>query len=158
MNAKNRIIYIILAIEVVIDQIIKYIICKELSLYQSIRVIDDFFYITYVKNDGAAWSILSGNRIFLILMSLLVIWLIYRYFIKNKKLNLTEQATYGIIYGGIIGNLVDRLLRGNVIDYLDIRIFGYNFPVFNFADICIVFSVIVLAVLVLRGEEDANKN
>lgn len=158
MNAKNKIIYIVLAIEVVIDQIIKYIICKQLSLYQSINVIDNFFYITYVKNDGAAWSMLSGSRIFLILMSLVVIWLIYRYFIKNKKLNLIEKTTYGILYGGIIGNLLDRLFRGNVIDYFDVRIFSYNFPVFNFADICIVLSVMVLAVLVLRGEEYANKN
>lgn len=158
MNAKNKTIYIIMTIEVVIDQIIKYIICKELNLYQSISVIDNFFYITYVKNDGAAWSILSGNKIFLILMSFLVIWLFYRYFIKNKKLSLIEGTTYGILYGGIVGNLIDRIIRGNVIDYLDTRIFGYNFPVFNFADICIVFSVIVLAVLVLRGEIDANKN
>lgn len=158
LKMKNKVIYLIMTIEVVIDQIIKYIICSNLDLFQSLKVIDNLFYITYVENDGAAWSILSGGRIFLILVSFIVMYLFYAFFIKNKKLNLTEKITYGILYGGIIGNLLDRLLRGSVIDYLDVRIFNYNFPVFNFADICIVISIIILGFLIFRGEKNENKN
>lgn len=141
-----------------LDQIIKYIVDKSLDLMQSIKVVENFFSITYVRNDGAAWSILSGNRIFLIMITIVAMILIYVFFIKNKKLSRLENVTYGILYSGIIGNLLDRIFIGSVIDYLDFNIFGYNFPVFNLADMCIVISVILLVILIFRGEKDANKN
>lgn len=158
MKIKNALIYIIIIALVVIDQFIKYIICKELNLFESIQVIKNFLYITYVENNGAAWSLLSGNQVFLIIISLVIIILFYIYFIRNKKIDFKNSIIYGILYGGIVGNLIDRIIRGNVIDYIDVKIFNYDFPVFNLADICIVLSVIMLGILILRGDKDENNS
>lgn len=158
MKIKNKILYLSLIILVTLDQIIKCVVVKSLDLLQSINIIPNFFSITYVENDGAAWSIMAGNRIFLILITFLAIILIYIYFIKNKKITKLESITYGVLYSGIIGNLIDRIFRGRVVDYLDFKIFSYDYPIFNLADICIVVSVILLIIQVFRGEKNANNN
>lgn len=142
-----------------VDQIIKYIVINNMSLYKSIEIIPNFFNITYVENIGAAFSILSGNVLFLILISLLAIILIYIFLIKNKKLNKLQIIMYSLLIGGIIGNLVDRIFRGFVVDYLDFSIFGYNFPIFNFADVCIVLSAIALLFINIKEEKnDTHSN
>lgn len=137
-----------------IDQITKLIITSNFELNKSIVLIDNFFNLTYVRNDGAAWSIFSGNRLFLILIGILAIFLIYKYFIKDKNLRKIEIITYGLLLGGIIGNLIDRIIFGYVIDFLDFLIFGYNFPVFNFADTFIVISVLLIITDAFRGEKN----
>lgn len=148
-----------IGVSVLLDQIIKIIVMVNMSLYQSINVISNFFRITYVRNNGAAWSLFSGNRLFLIAISLIAILVIYFYFIKDKKLNKWEFLSYGILLGGIIGNLIDRIIYGYVIDYLDFKIFNYNFPVFNIADICIVVSIIIICICMIGGELNArNRN
>lgn len=151
---------IITLVCVLVDQIIKLIISGTMGLGGSISIIPDFFSVSYVENDGAAWSIFSGNRIFLILISVFALILIYNYFFKIKNIKTVEFISYSVLIGGIIGNLWDRLKYGKVIDYLDFKIFGYNFPVFNFADICIVISVILLLIdaLIDKGEKDAKNN
>lgn len=142
-----------------VDQIIKYIVINNMSLYKSIEIIPNFFNITYVENIGAAFSILSGNVLFLILISLIAIILIYLFLIKNKKLNKLQITMYSLLIGGIIGNLVDRIFRGFVVDYLDFSIFGYNFPIFNFADVCIVLSAIALLFINIKEEKnDTHSN
>lgn len=158
LKTKSKIIILISFLFVVFDQLIKYVISSNLNLFQSIKVIENFFYITYVKNIGAAFSILSGNRLFLIIMTFIIGYFIYRYFIKDKDINLLEAVTYGILYGGIIGNLIDRIFLGYVIDYLDFKIFGYNYPVFNLADVCIVVSIILLVILILKGDSNEVSN
>ncbi len=143
---------------VLIDQIVKLIIMGTMGVGSSISVIPDFFSLTYVENDGAAWSIFSGNRILLISISVIALILVYWYFIKNKSIKTFELIIYSILIGGIIGNLLDRIKVGCVIDYLDFKIFNYNFPVFNFADICIVISVILLLIYSFKGENRHAKN
>jgi len=147
-------ISIITIICILIDQITKTIITNTLKLYQSIEIINNFFSITYVKNDGAAWSILSGGRFFLILIGIISLILIYKYFIKNKKLNKLDTVTYGLLLGGIVGNLIDRIVFGYVIDFLDFLIFNYNFPVFNIADTFIVMSVSLIVIDTFRGDKN----
>ncbi len=142
---------------VLLDQIIKFFI-TTLELHQKITIIQDFFYITYVRNDGAAWSILSGNRIILILVGVFALLLIYFFLIKNKKLTNLEQISYGILTGGIIGNLIDRIIHGFVIDYLDFKIFNYYFPVFNLADIMIVTGMFLIIIQVLKGDKNEQTN
>ena len=151
---------IITLVCVLVDQIIKLIISGTMGLGGSISIIPDFFSVSYVENDGAAWSIFSGNRIFLILISVFALILIYNYFFKIKNIKTVEFISYSVLIGGIIGNLWDRLKYGKGIDYLDFKIFGYNFPVFNFADICIVISVILLLIdaLIDKGEKNAKNN
>lgn len=89
-------------------------------------------------------------------MSLLALYIIYTYFIKNKILNQLELWSYGFLLGGIFGTLIDRVLRGYVTDFLDFTIFNYQFPVFNIADICIVFGVFLTIISIWKGEKNGN--
>ncbi len=129
---------------IILDQIVKMIISSKMLVNSSITIIKDFFNITYVKNIGAAFSILSGGRFLLIIIALIAIYIIYKLLVKNKNLNKINIINYSLLIGGIIGNLIDRIIRGYVVDYLDFTIFNYNFPIFNIADICIVISCILL--------------
>lgn len=142
----------------IIDQIIKLIVKVNIDLNSSILVLNDFFYLSHVHNYGAAFSILYGNRFFLILFSIFSLILIYMFFIKNNKLNKLDYIIYSLLYGGIVGNLFDRIVYGYVIDYLDFYIFNYNFPVFNFADVCIVISVILIIFDSIRGVLYENRS
>ena len=152
-------IVLVTSLIVIIDQLIKIIVANNMILNSSIQIINDFFSITYVQNLGAAFSILTGNRIFLIFIAVISLIVIYKFFIKNIKLNKLDIFTYSLLFGGIIGNLLDRLIRGYVIDYLDFSFFGYDFPIFNLADIVIVISAFVLVITMYRGERCAkNKN
>ena len=135
-----------------IDQFVKFLILSILNVGEGIVVIKNFFSITLLHNTGAAFSILRSNTIFLILVSILAIFLIYLFFIKDKKLSTINIWLYGILLGGILGNLGDRIFRGYVVDYLDFNIF--NFPVFNLADVFIVISVILICISLLRSEKN----
>lgn len=155
---KNKTIYITSIIAILLDQIIKYIVEIKMTLYQSITIIKNFFYISFVKNIGAAFNILSGSRIILLLFGILVTILIYIIFIKGKELNTISKVIYGLLIGGIIGNMLDRIFRGYVVDYLDFYIFKYNYPVFNLADILIVCSIFMIIIWILRGDDNENRN
>ena len=138
----------------IIDQFIKLLITINFKLYEGIVVIPNFFSIIRVHNTGAAWSFLTGNTFALILLSLLALVAIYLFFIKNTELKKLEKIIYGVLIGGILGNLIDRIFRGYVVDFLDFQIFKYNFPVFNLADICIVVSVIIILILQFGGKKN----
>lgn len=127
-----------------IDLIVKIFIKNNLGLFDSINVIPNFFSIRYVQNTGAAFSILEGSRIFLIGISIFAIYLIYLFLIKNTKLSRFDNFCYGMLIGGILGNLVDRIIYGYVIDYLSFKIINYQAPIFNLADTFIVISVIII--------------
>lgn len=144
---------------VVIDQVVKIIVINKMALQQSITIINNFFNITYVRNTGAAWSILSGNVLLLIMISVLALVTIYYYLIKDKDLNKIDIVSYSMLIGGIIGNLIDRIVHGYVIDYLDFKIFNYNFPIFNIADTLIVISIIIIGINLIVGEyREQNRN
>lgn len=145
------------AVIVLFDQIIKYFVAN-LEFHHKFTIIHNFFNITYVQNDGAAWSILSGNRILLISVGFISLFLIYFFLIKNKELTTNEQISYSLLIGGIIGNLLDRIIRGYVIDYLDFKIFNYYFPVFNLADIMIVIGMILIIIQVLKDGKNEQNN
>lgn len=142
----------ILVICLFIDQLIKNIIINFLSIGESINIINNFFSITYVRNSGAAFSILESNTILLIIISILVLIFIFKYISKDNLSNL-EYVLYGVLSGGICGNLFDRVVYRSVIDYLDFNIFGYNFPIFNFADILIVVSMFLI-ILIMKDDKN----
>ena len=143
-------------IRIIVDQIIKFIIKANMNIADTINIIPNFFRITFLKNEGAAFSILSGNRLLFIFITVLVLILFYFFLLKNKKIIKTKQLLYGLLLGGIIGNFIDRILYGYVIDYLDFNIGSYNYPVFNIADSLIVISIIWL--IVLSVKEDKNES
>lgn len=140
----------------IIDQIVKLVVSFNIDLNKSIMVFKNFFYISYVHNYGAAFSILYGNRIFLVTISFIALVLVYYFMLKNKNLKKIDIAIYSLLIGGILGNLFDRIIYGYVIDYLDFYIFGYKYPVFNIADTCIVISVILLIIDTLWGGKHEN--
>ena len=142
-------IIITCSISILIDQLIKLLIVNNFVLGSSTSIIKNFFSLTYVQNTGAAFSILSGNLILLICITVLALVFIYLFLVKNEKNTKMNLYFYGVLYGGIIGNLIDRIIRGYVVDYLDFNIFNYNFPVFNFADICIVVSILLIVIFSL---------
>lgn len=141
-------------ITVLLDQLIKNGLLFFMNYGQSITIIKNFFNITLIGNTGAAFSILSSNTILLIIISVVVLNVLYFFFIKGKTLTDFEQVSYGLLVGGIMGNLIDRILRMQVVDYLDFNIFGYNFPVFNLADIVIVISMILIVIQIIKGDKN----
>lgn len=136
-------ILILSLIFTIIDQLSKYLIVHYLVNTHSITIINNFFSLTYTNNTGAAFSILTGKRIFLIIISLLVIFLIL-FYIKRNKLNKISTLAFSLVLGGSLGNLIDRLLKGYVVDFLSFKFFNYNFPIFNLADSFITIGVILL--------------
>ena len=125
---------------VLIDQIIKVVVS---NMKNNIVIIKNFFSLTYVENTGAAFSILESKRIFLIIIAIGALYLIYKFLIKDKKLTTPETLIYSLLIGGIVGNLIDRIIYGYVIDYLEFILFNHYMPIFNFADICIVIGTIL---------------
>jgi len=125
---------------VLIDQFTKYLIFYNHKIFLN----KDFllFKLDFVKNYGAAFNIFSGSRVFLSLISIFFsILLIYLIFRKNT-LNLFDLYSYSFILGGTIGNGIDRIYRGFVVDFINLNII--NFPVFNIADISINIGFIIL--------------
>ena len=119
---------------------------------KGIEIIKNIFYITNVNNTGGAWGMFSGNVPLLAVISSIVV-IVLLYFLKSEKnLNKLSITYYGMLFAGIIGNLIDRLFNGYVTDFLNFYIFGYDYPVFNIADILIVLGMILMVIDVLRGE------
>lgn len=145
-------IIILSIIFIIIDQLSKIIILNNLTNNKSIEVIKSFFYLTYTNNKGAAFSILTGRRILLILVALIVIGVLIYYVRKNKIEGKVNKIALSLVIGGSIGNLIDRILRGAVVDFIDVKIFGYNFPIFNLADTFIVIGVFLLIIEMFRKE------
>ena len=133
----------------IIDHVTKAAVVSSFRLHESIPVIPDFFHLTYVTNKGAAWGMLHGQKLLLLAISavvfVMVIW---------KLRTLTEGwnerfLAMGLILGGVIGNSIDRLWRGEVVDFLDFFHKSYHFPAFNVADIGITCGVAIYIASVL---------
>ena len=149
-------IEIISLIVIIIDRILKVLVTNNFVLNVRNKIIDGFFYITNCHNEGAAFSLFSGNVLFLIFITLIVLFLIYRT-INKENVNKIGILAYGLLLGGILGNLYDRIFYGYVIDYLDFVIFKFNFEIFNLADAAIVIGAILL--IVFEGSDnDGRKN
>lgn len=145
---------------VVLDQASKiYLTLVNKTSPIDLEVIRGFFRITYTCNDGAAFSILKGKRVFFIIMTIIVVFLIVYYLLKNK-VYWVEKYSLLLIISGAVGNLIDRIMYGYVIDFLDFVIFGYDFPVFNIADSFITIGAIGLIISILflnkEGENAGN--
>lgn len=138
-----------------IDQLSKIIIDRLLLLNKSINILDRFFYLTKVYNTGVSFSMLSGKKILIIIINIIALVFLYFYLRKFKN-NKRNTWAFSLIYGGLFGNLLDRLIHGYVIDFLDFNIFGYNYPVFNLADSFIVIGIFLLIYAIYKGEDNEN--
>lgn len=127
-----------------LDRIIKVLVQSLLS-GERLYVIKNFFYLVYVKNIGAAFSILEGKSILLILIGIIALFVIYNQ-VNKKGIN---NIGYPLLFGGILGNLLDRIIFGYVIDFIGFEFGSYSFPIFNIADMAIVLG----AVFVILGSD-----
>jgi len=141
-----------------IDICSKLVVSNLLEIGDSVLVIEKFFKITYVRNTGAAWSLLADKSYLVLILSAIIIVGIILYVYKNKSNNWIEKIGYSLITGGAIGNFTDRILYGYVIDFFDFTIFGYDAPIFNMADIFIVMGVILIIFYTWRCNNRGDKS
>jgi signal peptidase II len=150
-------IWSILSVVLVSDQLSKWAIVElsgfQLGIYPPFGgkvLIPGFLNLAYAVNHGAAWGMLEGYSWLLVVFAIVVLALIVLF---RKDLNmsaLSSQWCFGLISGGIIGNTLDRVLRGHVVDFLDIRLPGYQWPTFNIADSAIVVGTLLYIYLQFR--------
>jgi len=150
-------LFLIGGIVLVLDQVTKFLVVSFLPIYSSVDIIPGFFSLVHVRNTGAAFSFLAGGfsawrQIFFVTVSLLgiaVVFYVYKRLGKEEKWARTALA---LIFGGAVGNLVDRVRLGEVIDFLDCYIGKYHWPAFNVADSAISVGAVVLLVFLLRAK------
>lgn len=140
---KKKII-VLTIILILLDQITKLLVTLSINLNTGISLIPSFFSLVYVQNTGAAWGMFSSGTIILALLSVIFLAFFVKYIIDRKDMDNFEVVISSMLIGGIVGNLIDRLVRGYVVDFFSFKIFSYNFPIFNVADCFIVISIILL--------------
>lgn len=149
-------LWIILVLSAVaLDQATKYLITGNLRFGEQIPVIDRFFYITYWRNKGAAWGILQNQRLIFIILTV-IMSLVFIY-IMFKTTNRMYRLSLSLILAGALGNLIDRVFQGSVVDFLQFFIGSYQYPVFNVADMCVVIGTAVLAIYMLFFQKDIEE-
>ena len=137
---------VIAGLVIVLDQITKAVIRNNLTLYHSITVIPGFFNITHILNPGGAFGFMANkspflrNLLFILLSSLAVCLIFYLYKNTPKKYSLLSTC-FALILGGALGNLIDRIRFGKVVDFLDFYIGSYHWPAFNVADSAITVGI-----------------
>jgi signal peptidase II len=149
--------YIIAFLVILLDQATKWLVVKKMQIGESITVIEDFLYITSHRNRGAAWGILQGQMWFFYIITVIVIIGIIYYIQKYAKGKLLLGVSLGLMLGGAIGNFIDRVIRKEVVDFVNTFIFSYDFPVFNIADSALVVGVGLLMLQMLREEREAKE-
>ncbi len=155
MNRRYTLFAVIAAVGIIIDQITKIYIDRSMKLFDSIPVIENFFHITYVRNKGAAFSFLSSASwrlpffITVSIVAALVILIAFRKLRDDQKL---AQTSLALIFSGAVGNLIDRVRMGEVIDFLDAHWYRHHWPAFNVADSLICVGVFLLAVDMILEE------
>ena len=138
--------YICLIIGVfILDQFTKWLIDGNMNLYQSIPVINDFFYLTYVTNDGMAFGLsLPGGQFTLTTLSIIMTFILVYFFWLEKNSHYVMKLSLSLIISGALGNLIDRILAGKVIDFIHIKIGSYwEWYIFNIADTSVSIGMIL---------------
>jgi len=142
---------------VLLDQLTKLLILDLVPLYSGREVIPGFFNIVHVRNTGAAFSILAGadsswRQAFFVGLTAFVIAILLYAYSKVKQDDRWTRTSYALIFGGALGNLIDRLRLGSVVDFLDVYVGSYHWPAFNVADSAISVGAVMLLVSLLRGK------
>lgn len=138
---------------VVLDQVTKVMAAANGGVH--IEVVPGFFYLNYLENTGAAWSMFAGRTGILTLVSAFAAGLMLWYLLTKKPDRWTKAALV-LMIAGAAGNFIDRLVLGYVRDFMDFYIFGYDFPVFNVADMALTIGVIILILAALTGDRKAH--
>lgn len=142
--------WITVILVLMIDQGTKFIVKNSMTIYDSIPLIPNIFHLTYIENPGAAFGLLANQRVFFIVITSVILIAVIYFYYQLKGEHILLRIALGMVVGGAIGNLIDRLRMGMVIDFFDFRIW----PVFNIADSAIVLGMIYISYqLLFHGEE-----
>jgi len=144
MRIKNRFFWALALGSLILDHLTKFWVVGNFALRESWPVWSEVFHLTYVRNTGAAFSLFSDNGWWLRWLSLGVSLGLMALAWYGSKMNRWEQSGYGFILGGALGNGIDRLITGSVVDFLDLRLI--QFPIFNLADVFINVGIICLLI------------
>lgn len=147
-------ILLVLFVVVIVDQWTKYYIQQNMSLGMSIPVIDNIFHITYILNPGAAFGILEHQTVLLVITALIIILALLYFYKRIPETLKLLRFGLGLLAGGSIGNVIDRVKTGYVIDFFDFRIW----PVFNIADIAIVCGVFLIIWTIVFASKEVDNN
>lgn len=142
--------FIIISLILVFDIFTKYLSSFYFKVSE-VEVIKNILYFTYVENRGAAFGIMQNKQWFFILITLILIIAMILYILKVKPQDILLKLSLSFIIGGGIGNLIDRVFKGYVVDFIDLRII--NYPVFNIADCFVVIGAVLLCVYILFSKE-----
>ncbi|PYZ93916.1 signal peptidase II [Salipaludibacillus keqinensis] len=152
-------VYYFIAVAVIIlDQFTKWLVVEYMELRESIPLIENVLYLTSHRNAGAAFGILQGQLWLFFIATVVVIGVVTYYIQKYTKGEPWFGVSLGLVLGGAIGNFIDRILEGAVVDFIDVYIFAYNFPIFNVADSALVVGVIMLMIHVFKEEKKQGKS
>ncbi|MCX5828691.1 MAG: signal peptidase II [Deltaproteobacteria bacterium] len=161
MQKKNVIFLLTVALLLVLDQVTKYFIHAGMALHDSIPVIPGFFSITYIRNPGAAFGFLAGasptfRYVFFIGVTIAAIGLIIHYLRTYAAGDQLLTISMGMILSGAIGNLIDRVRFGEVIDFLDVYLGTTHWPAFNIADSAISVGAFILFIHLIQQKKSAT--
>lgn len=143
---------IIAALTVAFDLVVKFFTAEYLQPLGSVSLLDGVFSLTYVENRGAAFGIMQNKQYIFIIFTAVVLALIVIYLLKKKPQGKLPYYSLAFVAGGAIGNLVDRIFRGYVVDLFDFELI--NFPVFNVADIFVCVGAVLTAIYILLDKEE----
>lgn len=140
----------------VLDQLSKYVIAYAFLPGASFEVVP-FFRLTYATNTGIAFSLFQNSNTFFIIFASCVLALLAYWYIKSfEKLSRLVNLSLVLIFAGALGNLLDRIFRGHVVDFLDFNIGSYHWPSFNLADSCITIGGIILFLTIFAAKKTAE--
>lgn len=151
--------YGLAAFVILIDQWTKWLVVKNMELGERIAVWDPWLGILSHRNRGAAWGILEGQMwLFTIITIAVIIGIVYFYHTEAKGKPL-YQFSLMLLLGGAIGNFIDRIFRGEVVDFADtfIPVINYHFPIFNIADAALTIAVVMLFIAIMLEERTEKK-
>ena len=159
MTFRYRILLVVSALVLVLDQASKLYIDRSMALHSSITVIGNFFNITYLRNKGAAFGILANSAYrlpFFLLVSAVAVCVIFVVIKKLREDQRLAAISLSLIFSGALGNLIDRVRLGEVIDFLDAHWYDHHWPAFNIADSAICVGVFLLAIDMFLEERRAR--
>jgi signal peptidase II len=151
--------YGIAVLIVALDQLTKWLVLKNMELGERIVLADPYFAWLSHRNRGAAWGMLEGQMWLFAVITIVVIAGILYYFHKYAKGKPLFQVSLMLLLGGAIGNFIDRLVRGEVVDFVDILIpvINYDFPIFNVADAALTVGVVLMIIVIFIDEKQEKK-
>ncbi len=158
MSIKDKKFYLFILLAIVaVDQFSKWLVARAVALDHTVDVIKGFFRIWHVRNSGAIWGFFQGHGNKLVPMiitalAIIALLIVSYFFLRTPGSQRLELSAYAFIMGGALGNIIDRLRLGFVVDFLDARIGTYHWPTFNCADSCITIGVLLLAWSIWRGK------